>query len=146
MAAHGLCALLHSPPGLWEAARGQSSYLQEELVRAGLARTPQPPLSRLLAPVSFPAIGVRSGERTVLHQFPGPRDSNGVSCLSFVQAEAAMDESPSDVGHDHSSLRRIQGAVLTLGKPPHMLQESILPRGVHSLTRSEMGVSMAVLI
>lgn len=107
---------------------------------------PQPPLPRLLAPVSFPAIGVRSGERTVLHQFPGPRDSNGVSCLSFVQAEAAMDESPSDVGHDHSSLRRIQGAVLTLGKPPHMLQESILPRGVHSLTRSEMGVSMVVLI
>lgn len=25
----------------------------------------------------------------------GPRDSNGVSCLSFTQAEAAMGESPS---------------------------------------------------
>lgn len=114
-------------------------------MRVGLPWTPQPPLPRLLVPVSFPAIGVRSEERSVLHQFLGPRDSNGVSCLSCVQAEAAMDESPSDAGHNHSSLRRIQGAVLALGNPPHVLQERILPGGVHSLTRSEMGVSMEVL-
>lgn len=53
---------------------------------------------------------------------------------------------PSDTGHDYSSLRRIQGAIPALSKPPHMLQERILPRGVHSLTRSEMGVSQEVLL
>lgn len=52
---------------------------------------------------------------------------------------------PSDTGHDYS-LRRIQGAIPALSKPPHMLQERILPRGVHSLTRSEMGVSQEVLL
>ena len=33
-----------------------------------------------------------------------------------------MDESPSDAGHNHFSLRRIQGAVRALGNPPHTLQ------------------------
>ena len=47
-------------------------------------RLAQTPLPCLLAPVSFPAIGVRSEERSALHQFPGPRDSNGVSCLYCV--------------------------------------------------------------
>ena len=46
MAAHGLCPLLRSPPGPWEAVREQSSYLREELVRVGLPWTPQHPLPR----------------------------------------------------------------------------------------------------
>ena len=66
----GICPLLlRSPPCLWEAARGQSSSLQEELARAALARPPRPPRPRLLVPLSYPVISVRSGETTVLHKF-----------------------------------------------------------------------------
>lgn len=151
MAVHGLCPLLlHSLPCLWEAARGQSRYLQEELVRAGLAWTLRPPHPRLLVPLSYPLISVRSGETTVLHRFWGPEILMVFPAFPSRRLKQRWVRvpplRPSDVGHDYSSLRRIQGAVPALSKPPHTLQEKILPRVVHSLTRSEMGVSMEMLI
>ena len=150
-AAHGLCPLLlRSLPCLWEAARGQSRYLQEELARAGLAQTPRPPHPHLLVPLSYPVISVRSGETTVLHWFWGPEILMVFPAFPSRRVKQRWVRvpplHPSDAGHDYSSLRRIQGAVPALSKPPHTLQEKILPRGVHSLTRSEMGVSMEVLI